>query len=259
MSLINLTKTAQITLEKKGILSEKVQVILALDYSYSMRSLYEKGVVDNIVKELLAIGLNIDIDQSIEVYTFGKNPRHIGQVTQDNHENFVANHIRTQEYESSTFYANILNLIAQDAGTSTIEHVDYVEKASTKLFGRLFGKTTTEKVVTTMPNPNPPKVPTLVFFLTDGDCFDENLSREAIRITSTQPIFWQFVGIGDTSFRFLSELDENVKGRSVDNANFFQLNDIAHVSPSELYDRILNEFPQWLIESRKLGITPPQN
>ena len=45
-----------------------------------------------------------------------------------------------------------------------------------------------------------------------------------------------------------------MEGRYVDNANFFQLNDIMSISDSELYERLLNEFPEWLKEAKQKGI-----
>ena len=43
-------------------------------------------------------------------------------------------------------------------------------------------------------------------------------------------------------------------GRYVDNANFFALDDFKAVGSSELYSRLLNEFPQWLCEIRRRGM-----
>lgn len=43
-------------------------------------------------------------------------------------------------------------------------------------------------------------------------------------------------------------------GRVVDNCNFFALDDIRRISNSELYDRLLNEFPDWLKAARAKAI-----
>ena len=45
-----------------------------------------------------------------------------------------------------------------------------------------------------------------------------------------------------------------MSGRFIDNANFFALDDFKKVSNSELYSRLLNEFPQWLQEAKNKGI-----
>jgi len=70
---------------------------------------------------------------------------------------------------------------------------------------------------------------------------------------SKYPIFWQFVGIGKSSFDFLEKLD-NLKGRVVDNANFFAVNDINAITDQELYQRMLTEFPLWLKAAKEKGI-----
>jgi len=43
---------------------------------------------------------------------------------------------------------------------------------------------------------------------------------------------------------------DTMDGRFIDNANFFQLNDLNKISDEELYDRLLAEFPTWLREAK---------
>lgn len=88
-------------------------------------------------------------------------------------------------------------------------------------------------------------IPLYVLFITDGSNFDRSSTDMAIIKSSHLPIFWQFVGIGNSSFEYLEELD-TMKGRYIDNANFINLTDISNMSDSELYDMLLNEFPSWL-------------
>ncbi len=111
-------------------------------------------------------------------------------------------------------------------------------------------------------------VPTYVVFITDGDNGDHTLTEQVVIESSKYPIFWQFVGIGHSAFKFLGDLDDmsvvedqklisnldTSKGRVVDNANFFQLNDIKSVSDDELYKRILNEFPDWIRKSKAINV-----
>ena len=51
-------------------------------------------------------------------------------------------------------------------------------------------------------------------------------------------------------FPFLHKLDE-LPGRLIDNAGFMAVNDIDTIKDAELYDRLLNEFPQWLVKARE--------
>ena len=66
-------------------------------------------------------------------------------------------------------------------------------------------------------------------------------------------MFWQFVGVGGSDYGILERLDD-MKGRVVDNCNFFALDDLHDVSEQDLYDRLLEEFPTWLKEATAKGI-----
>jgi hypothetical protein len=43
-------------------------------------------------------------------------------------------------------------------------------------------------------------------------------------------------------------------GRYIDNANFFHIKDIETISDNELYDLLLNEFPDWLKEAKEKNV-----
>ena len=97
----------------------------------------------------------------------------------------------------------------------------------------------------------PSNLPTLTLFITDGDNFssDKFHTTQEIVNASKHPIFWQFVGIGNSSFDYLEELDE-MTGRYIDNANFFSVNDLESISDEELYNRLLAEYPVWIKEAK---------
>ena len=99
----------------------------------------------------------------------------------------------------------------------------------------------------------PQPAPVFVIFLTDGGNADRRESAEVIRELAAQPVFVQFVGIGPEDFPFLRKLDE-LPGRVIDNAGFMHVNDLDAIEDLELYDRLLNEFPQWLVAAWEQGI-----
>lgn len=66
-------------------------------------------------------------------------------------------------------------------------------------------------------------------------------------------MFVQFVGLGKEDFPFLHKLDA-LPGRVIDNAGFMAVSDIDTIKDAELYDRLLNEFPQWLEAARGQGL-----
>ncbi|MFA2720587.1 VWA domain-containing protein [Bacillus paranthracis] len=235
--LINLTKTAKVVLEKKEIFGEKAQVIVADDISVSMDTLYYNGTMQELNDRLLSIGMNLDVDKSIDVFAFGRDSHEIGSVTEGNHQGFIDNvMLRKVSLEGSTYYAGVMDRIVKKYGQPPVQKQGFLS--------RLMGsKSTVEK----------PTVPTLVFFITDGNNFDEDKAEAIIRQSSNQAIFWQFVGVGGAKFEFLDKLDK-MSGRFIDNANFFQVDDLREISDEEFMNRILNEFPQWIKEARAKGV-----
>lgn len=77
--------------------------------------------------------------------------------------------------------------------------------------------------------------------------------KEILIKASKYPIFWQFVGVAGSNYGVLEDLDE-MKGRTIDNAGFFAVDDLNEIKDEELYDRLLSEFPVWLKEAKQKRI-----
>lgn len=92
-------------------------------------------------------------------------------------------------------------------------------------------------------------LPAYVVFISDGGVGSDDEIEELLRESASLPIFWQFVGIGGSDYGILENLD-TMMGRVVDNCNFFALDDLHQISEQELYDRLLEEFPQWLTAAK---------
>lgn len=238
-ALIDLSKKAKIVLEKKQIFGEKAQVKLILDISGSMTPLYSNGTVQQTVEQILGVAMNMDDNESVEVYAFGQNAHYIGEATPENVDGFVNNVLlKKVKYEYDTRYADAMKLAAGENASSS----------GGGLFGGLFGK----KKAPAAPKSDSP-LPSYVVFVTDGNNSDKNETEEFVRRISSEPIFWQFVGIGSERFAFLDKLD-HLSGRKIDNANFLKIDNIAKLSDEDLYDRLLTEYPSWLKEARQSGI-----
>ncbi|MGG0308208.1 VWA domain-containing protein [Priestia megaterium] len=237
-NVVNLAKKAKVVLEKKEIFGEKAHVVLATDISVSMSHLYHNGVVQELVDRLLGIGINMDADRCIDVFAFGERDHEIGTATEKNHEGFVNNvMLKKVSLEYSTRYAGAMNRIVNKFGNP-------IKPAKQGFFAKFLGKKQPEKKT---------DIPTLVFFVTDGDNFDKAEAERIINESSNQAIFWQFVGIGRERFVFLQKLDD-LQGRYLDNADFFSVNDLNRVSDDDLYNKLLNEFPEWIKEARAKGV-----
>lgn len=216
-NFVQLKRKVTLAVKRVGLEGQRARVALALDISVSMRRMFEAGTVQRVCERLLALGVKFDDNGAVDIFLFGNKDYDVGELSEENFYGFVEQEIASQyRLEGKTNYAGVINRI--------------VEKYTTE-----------------------PGDPAYVLFITDGDNHDKAEAEEAIVKASKFPIFWQFVGIGGSTFEFLDKLD-TMSGRFIDNANFFALNDINRVSDEDLYQRMLVEFPSWLKEAKQKGI-----
>ena len=211
--IVDLQKKAAVAVARHGVQGQPAQVVLVLDISKSMNALYRTGVMQQVIERILGLALNFDDDGEIDLFLFGTRAYSLPAITLDEIDGYVERVILAQyKIIEATRYAPPLRLIGE------------------KYRG---------------PQPDP----VFVIFLTDGGNADRRESAAVIREIAAEPIFVQFVGIGAEEFPFLQKLDE-LPNRVVDNAGFMHVNDIATIDDTELYDRLLNEFPAWLEAAR---------
>ncbi len=234
--------------ERKGIILNlakgtnleglRAQVVLALDFSYSMSSLYTSGQVQELVERLLPLGLAFDDNGEVDFYLFHdgliKLPENI---TRANVVGYITKKVMNKYSMGGTNYAPIINKIVEDFGG---------EKAEKKgIFSGLFSKKKELNETKAAP------LPTYVLFITDGENGDKYDAEKAIINASKYGIFFQFVGIGSEQFNFLRKLDD-LAGRVVDNANFFKVDSLSSKTDEQLYQLLLTEFPSWIPQARAL-------
>lgn len=199
-----------------GLSGQKAKVKLCLDFSGSMEDLYDNGTVDSILERLLPVAMAFDDDEKIDLYLFHEKAIYIGELGKDDISGLAAS-LRRKYSLGGTNYA------------PPIEEILKEFKAETPS-----GKS---------------EVPTYVIFMTDGKNFDEPQTKSALIECSKHGIFFQFVGIGDATLEFLEKLDD-LSGRFLDNANFFQIGNINHLSDADLYKQLMAEFPSWLKQAQ---------
>lgn len=214
--VFNLTKT-------KGIENQKAQVMLCMDISGSMEEMYRSGLVQDVIERIVPIAMQFDDNGELDLYMFQSECRkHNKNVKLDNIDNFVKREIMGTYSFGGTQYAPPVKMIQKDVvGSSGSGFLSFGNK--------------NKKI----------KYPAYVIFITDGENSDRSEAEEAIIESSKYGIFFQFVGIGSASFSFLKKLDD-LSGRFIDNANFFQIQKIREMSDSDLYSKLLGEFPEWL-------------
>lgn len=96
--VVNLSKTV-VNLSKENnvdLYNKKARVIVVLDYSGSMRKLYNDGTVQNTLTRLVPIGLTFDDNGAIEAYIFRHDGVKLTDITLDNYNNYVDNFINNK-------------------------------------------------------------------------------------------------------------------------------------------------------------------
>ena len=226
LSKIDLRKNLIINLVKqKGIENQKAQVVLVLDKSGSMRPLFNDGRVQETLERLVPLAMQFDDNGEMELYLFDHDcVKHGNPVTVNNVNGIVKRELMKYDF-GSTKYANPIRMIRED----------YFPAAKKGFLG--FGKS--------QGSSGPAELPVYVIFITDGANEDKSATEAILKEVSNYGAFFQFVGIGDAKLEFLEKLD-NLDGRLVDNANFFQIKDLSKLSDQELYAKLLGEFPQYL-------------
>ncbi|GCD11702.1 vWA domain-containing protein [Clostridium tagluense] len=218
-SKIDLRKqTFKISLEKKSMQNTVARVSLIIDESYSMQDLYNDGTIQETIERLLPVAIKLDDNSELDVWTFNNHFKRMKPIKETDFKGYVDNVLMKDISWGGTSYAPVIKDIVKK----------YIKE-------------------------EPSNIPTFVIFITDGENNDREQAKQAIIEASNHNIFWQFIGIGNESFRFLSELD-TMQGRKVDNANFFKLKDMSKISDEKLYDMSMNEYPSWEKEAKKLGI-----
>ncbi|NRD68981.1 VWA domain-containing protein [Psychrobacter okhotskensis] len=219
--LVNLAKKATISLEKRQLQQLTAKVALVLDASGSMNRQYKKGRVQEVVNRILPLAVNFDDDQALDCWAFARDPQYLGEIGLSNYDGFINNaHGGWRKWELGARTNN-------EAGVM--------------------------KAVTDFYQNDGLNVPVYILFISDGGVRDTRGITKIMTEAAKLPIFWQFVGLGGRSYGILKDLDD-MTGRLLDNCSFFELDDLDDVSEEALYENMLEEFPSWLKEARKIGL-----
>lgn len=219
--MVDLTKKSLISLEKKNLLGIKARIGLVLDRSGSMHNQYKRGDVQKVIDRILPLAVSFDDDGTFECWAFGAKSCRLDDVTLNNVNNYVDTTNRGWNKWPIGVATNYEPSAIQDV-------IEYYSKFNDG-------------------------IPTFIIFVSDGGVTETKKITKLISESAVLPIFWQFVGIGGTSYGILQKLDE-MTGRIIDNCNFFPLDKIDQYPDERLYDMLLNEFPQWLEEAKRKQI-----
>ncbi|WP_329134600.1 VWA domain-containing protein [Streptomyces sp. NBC_01476] len=219
--LVNLYKTAAVSLAKHRVSGRRAAVYLVLDRSGSMRPYYRDGSVQHLAEQTLALAANLDDDGVVPVVFFSTGIDGTAEISLDAYRNRINPLHESMGHMGRTNYHVAMQAV--------IDH--YAASGATD--------------------------PAFVVFQTDGSPTSKTAAEHVLCTAARLPIFWQFVGFGDDEFRFLHKLDDLPvpHTRVVDNAGFFAAGTTpTAISDPDLYDQLLNEFPQWLTAARDAGV-----
>jgi hypothetical protein len=217
--LVDLYKTAKVSLDKHRLGGVRAAVYLVIDHSGSMRGYFKDGSVQALAERVLALAAHFDDDGVVPVI-------------------FFDSHARKPVPISVTDYEGAIDGIKAHAGTMGSTNYAAAMRAVIEAHGAS-------------------REPAFVIFQTDGAPNSKGETTKVLCEASKLPIFWQFVGFGADEFKYLRKLDELPvpKMRVVDNAGFFPAGkEPRKVPDAVLYDNLMNEFPQWLAAARAAGI-----
>lgn len=248
--LLDLTKRAAVSLDKRGLGEHSARVALCLDISGSMRGLYRSGKIQKLAERILALGLRFDDDGEVDVFLFGKEAHEAGTMNVGNHATYTGELINRFGLEAATYYGLVMAQVRRHYfGSDELRYA-----------------------------PMGQPLPVYVMFVTDGRPNDKRRTQDQLIASSYEPMFWQFMAIGKSAmaltadgrapvkrrgrssaggeFEFLEQLDD-LDGRYVDNANFFAVEDPAAIPDDSLYELLMGEYPGWLTLARQRGLLPP--
>lgn len=166
--LVSLTKTAAVSLEKRGLTGQRAAVYLVLDHSGSMQGFYANGSMQRLAEQALGLSANLDDDGSVPLVYFGS-------------------HVSQCEDVRLTSYQGVINRTHQTVSWGSTDYAAAID------------------YVCDLHHGNP--LPALVIFQTDGDPDSRRDAENALRDASREPLFFAFVGFGNR-VQFLERLDD---------------------------------------------------
>lgn len=236
---VNLEKSKQVVVDlikDTPVENVKARVVLAIDCSGSMASLYSNGTVQRVLERVMPLAMTFDDNNSLEVYKFDNGSYPIStKATPSNYKNYVDKYVHTGSMGGTEYKPVMVDIV--NGGQKSGGLGGFIKS--------LFTKAKPENTV-----------PTYVIFITDGGCSDSSATMQYIKQVANKDIFWQFVGIGSSQFRTLGQLD-TMQGRVIDNTNFFSIRntkDLVDLTDRVLMSKLLAEFPSWYKEAKEKEI-----
>ncbi len=225
--LVNLIKTAEVSLQKRGLQDHTARVALVLDISGSMGFMYRSGLVQRLTEKALALASRFDDNGVIDVFLFGQRAHDVGELGVRDITGAVDRLMQQHGLEGGTQYGAAIRAVR------------------THYFGAADARAA----------PLAQAAPVFVLFVTDGETQGRELAEAQLAQASREPVFWKFMGLGLDRFEFLKALGD-LPGRTVNNTDFFIANDLEALPDAEFYDHLTSAYPAFLEAARASAMLP---
>lgn len=107
---LDLRKQIVLDLKKTKGIETKAQVVVAMDYSGSMSSMYKDGTVQRLVERLFPLALGFDDNEELDFYLFHNGHVALPSVTKSNYATYIKDNVDGSM--GGTSYAPVLRAIA---------------------------------------------------------------------------------------------------------------------------------------------------
>lgn len=199
----------------------KAAVYLVVDVSGSMHRLFKDGVVQDLGERALGLSATLDDDGIVPTMFFNTGVRETHHLVIGQHQGFMNNIARPN---GGTRFTPAMRAI-----------IDYHQS-------------------------NGVDSPALVLFQTDGEQEDTTDTEKVLLSSRDLPIFWQYIGMGKTTFPYMERL-ARLPGGTVNNAGMIvdpcRTQDgrlVSVLSDDQLYGQISTNYARWLRDARSAGI-----
>lgn len=254
--VIELSKIAETVILGRGNADIQANVIVAYAISDSMSKKYRSGLMQDVADKLLALGMILDPEQTIDVFAFDHQSYDIGRVSLNNNYQYIDRNL-TSRVGGDTLYAPVMKEILQSVGINirtAMQQAAPPPVSKKGLLSRIFGSKETPPAPETLAMAIEPMVrPVYVILITDENNTDQSETEVVIRASSHYGVFWKFVGLGSEDFSLLENLEE-LEGCLIQNTSFSQIPKIDRLADDRLYSKLLGGFAEWLQEAQNHGL-----
>lgn len=217
LSLEKKQELVRLSLEKRNVPTDvKLAVKMVSDVSGSMRSLYNNGVMQELVDRLIPVAMRFDDNGELESFAFGDRAVEMdAPITDADFGNYIG----------KKFLVNVPNGVLW-SGTKYSEALKAIEESVNpkRTFMQMFAKKSNAQ-------------PSYILFQTDGETNgDEEQTERILERLGKLKCYVQFIGVGNAHFGFLREMADQF-----DHVGFVTFPDLANTSDQAMYEALLSE------------------